>query len=212
MKTLFSENTSETIKKYFSIIPKSIPNTTTQGLSILNDNNGSSKVKNKDDNLAPLSVKSFDRKHKSEIGNDESKNTESKQTDNSFEFTVIDKSKSKLSNKEDYSSYVTFKILNNCGKFDSLTLANWKSLTQIIIGNNCCTKCKTFCISFCPKLRSLLIGESSFSSTQLDIQGNHWHEYYIIDCASLEEITIDRYSFNNSRYLSLKSVWNYAAS
>ena len=114
--------------------------------------------------------------------------------------------------KEDYSSYVTFKILNNCGKFDSLTLANWKSLTQIIIGSNCCTKCKTFCISFCPKLRSLLIGESSFSSTQLDIQGNHWHEYYIIDCASLEEITIDRYSFNNSRYLSLKSVWNYAAS
>ena len=63
-----------------------------------------------------------------------------------------------------------------------------------------------FCISSCPKLRSLLIGESSFSSAKLHVQSNHWHEYYLVDCDLLEEIVIGNNSFENSRYLTLESM------
>ena len=39
----------------------------------------------------------------------------------------------------------------------------WNSLENIIIGNKCCVKTDCFKIISCPRLKSIEIGESSFS-------------------------------------------------
>ena len=206
MEALFIENTSQTIKDYFNKNHESTIATSAQRSSLQGDSNESSKKRKRDGDTVPFNGKSTRRKQsdKQKDVTISSENTESKNENHSL--IINGKNEKEYSSIEDSLPCRAFIIKTKCGKFKSLTISKWDLLECIIIGEKCCASCTMFYIADCPKLKSIIIGQSSFSSAKLDIQGDFFILLLYIDCHKLEEISFGEYSFEKSQSLSLHSM------
>ena len=88
------------------------------------------------------------------------------------------------------------KLSNNC------TLKDWdvslfETLESIKIGDDCFASVHTFKIDGLNRLKSLEIGKNSFTQKKNDIGKNESKSFHILNCASLESILIDNYSFSD---------------
>lgn len=171
MEALFIENTSQAIKDYFYKSHESTIATSTQRSSLQGDSYESSKKRKQNDDTIPLNGKSTRRKQSDKQKDvTRSENTEPK--DDNHSLIINGENEKKYSSVEERLPYLAFIIEAKCGKFNSLTISQWNLLECVIIGNKCCTSCTMFYITSCPKLKSIIIGQSSFSSATLDIRGN----------------------------------------
>ena len=173
MEALFIENTSQAIKDYFYSSHESTIATSTQKSSLQGDSNESSKKRKQDDDTIPFNGKSTRRKQsdKQKDVTISSENTEQK--DDNHSLIINGENEKKYSSVEERLPYLAFIIEAKCGKFKSLTISIWKSLERVRIEDSCCSKCKNIYISRCPKLKSIIIGKSSFSSAELSILCMH---------------------------------------
>lgn len=169
MEALFIENTSQAIKDYFNKSNESTIATSAQKSSLQGDSNESFQNMYTQDCQNTVGEMTKNGQHNKEEGDTAIISTADQRNDGS-EF-VISEVKEKLPTAEDNPRYTTLRLLDNCGWFDNFNMGLWKSLTSILIGSNCCMRCKTFVVSSCPKLLSINIGESSFISAKLDIRG-----------------------------------------
>ena len=173
MEVLFIENTSQAIKDYFNKKHESTIATSAQRSSLQGDSNESSKKRKRDGDTVPFNGKSTRRKQ-SDKQKDVTTSSENTEPKDKYHSLIINGE-----NEKNYSSidnsipYHAFMIETKCGKFKSLTISKWDLLECIIIGDKCCASCTMFYIADCPKLKSIIIGQSSFSSAKLDIQGNY---------------------------------------
>ena len=174
MESLLIENTSQALKDYFYSSHESTIATSTQKSSLQGDSNESSKKRKQDDDTIPLNGKSTRRKQsdKQKDVTTSSENTEPK--DKYHSLIINGENEKKYSSIDNSLPYRAFIIEAKCGKFNSLTISQWNLLECVIIGNKCCTSCTMFYITSCPKLKSIIIGQSSFSSATLDIRGNYF--------------------------------------
>ena len=173
MEALFIENTSQAIKDYFNKKHESTIATSAQRSSLQGDSNESSKKRKRDGDTVPFNGKSTRRKQ-SDKQKDVTTSSENTEPKDKYHSLIINGE-----NEKNYSSidnsipYRAFIIEAKCGKFKSLTLSRWELLERVKIGDSCCSKCKNFYISTCPKLKSIIFGKSSFSSAELSILCKH---------------------------------------
>ena len=175
MESLFIENTSQTIKDYFNKSHESAATTTTQRTSnrVIFEHNSVQNMYTQDCQYTIDDMTNNGLQNNEEGGDTVITSTVDQRNDGS-EF-VISEAEEKLPTAEDNPRYTTLRLLDNCGWFDNFKMGLWKSLTSILIGSNCCMRCKTFVVSSCPKLLSINIGESSFISAKLDIRGIYYN-------------------------------------
>ena len=170
MEALFIENTSQAIKDYFNKSHESSAPTTAHRLSNRDNfvHNSSQKMDTSDyqytvDNMAN------NGQHNIEEGGDTAITTTTDQRDDGSEF-VISESEVELPTAEDNPTYTTLLIYDGCGIMNSLTLANWKLLTSIFIGDGCCLKCEMFCVNSCPELKMINIGDNTLIKAECVIE------------------------------------------
>lgn len=173
MEALFIENTSQAIKDYFKKKHESTASTTAQGSSPQGEDIESTQKKNKAQTHFSLFHKPKDsgRSDNQEDETLRSKNTES--ADDNYSLIINEKNEKKYSRIEGSSPCHTFIIESKCAKLKSLTISLWNMLERVKIEDSCCSKCKYLFMSACPKLKSIIIGQSSFSSAKLHIRGNY---------------------------------------
>ena len=94
-------------------------------------------------------------------------------------------------------------IQNGCGLFSSIEISLWQFLQDIHIGDDCCVKCTSFRVFSCDQLKTISIGDNSFSQSSFVIHGNILISISVIDCDHLESIHIGKKSFESSDFLLL---------
>ena len=94
-------------------------------------------------------------------------------------------------------------IQNGCGLFSSIEISLWQLLQDIHIGNDCCVKCTSFRVFSCDQLKTISIGDNSFSQARFMIQCCKMISILVIDCDRLESIHIGKKSFESSDFLLL---------
>ena len=174
MESLLIENTSQALKDYFYSSHESTIATSTQKSSLQGDSNESSKKRKQDDDTIPFNGKSTRRKQSDKQKDVTASSENTEQKDDNHSLIINGENEKKNSRIDDSLPYRAFIIEAKCGKLKSLTLSTWNLLERVKIGDSCCLKCKYLYISTCPKLKSIIIGQSSFSSATLDIRGNYF--------------------------------------
>ena len=84
---------------------------------------------------------------------------------------------------------------NSCNELKSLNLNEYRYLKSIEIGDDCFEKVELFYIDGLNELKSLKIGDNSF--TQQRDGNNQSRSFHILNCAKLKSIDIGRYSFSD---------------
>ena len=85
---------------------------------------------------------------------------------------------------------------------DSCVLVDWGIswfliLESIKIGNKCCKFVERFLITGLNRLKTIKIGNNSFTERQKWYGNVEWKSFLILDCESLESIQIGKYSFSD---------------
>ena len=207
MEALFIENTSQAIKDYFNKKHESTIATSAQKSSnrVIFEHKPSQNMYTQDCQYT-VDDMTNNGQHNNEEEGDTAITSTTDQRDDNHSLVINGENEKKYSRIDDSLPNRAFIIEAKCGKFKSLTISLWKSLERVRIDDSCCSKCKNVFIAFCPKLLSINIGKSSFSSAKLDIQGDFFIFLLYIDCHKLEEISFGEYSFGNSQSLSLHSM------
>lgn len=172
MEALFIENTSQAIKDYFNKKHESTIATSAQKLSsrVIFEHKPSQNMYTQDCQYTVDDMTNNGQHNNEEEGDTAITSTTDQRNDGS-EF-VISESEDKLPTAEDNPRYTTFSILDDCGWRNSLSLANWKFLTSIFIGNGCCLECEMFSVNSCPELKRIEIGNNSLIEAECVIERN----------------------------------------
>lgn len=95
---------------------------------------------------------------------------------------------------------------NSCSDLVSFEwLDLYTQLKQIIIGDNCCSRVKSFELRHLPLLEVLRIGDNSFTESPNGV-GKENKSFSIVDCSSLNTITIGCFSFSDFGEFNLEDV------
>ena len=78
-----------------------------------------------------------------------------------------------------------------------MNLSNLISLESIEISNNCFGSVKTFKIDGLNRLKTIKIGNNSFTQKKNYYGNDESKSFHILNCESLESIQIGRYSFSD---------------
>ena len=65
------------------------------------------------------------------------------------------------------------------------------------IGNNCFGSVQTFQIDRMNRLKTIKIGNNSFTQNRNSYGNDQWKSFHILNCESLESIQIGEYSFSD---------------
>lgn len=172
MEALFIENTSQTIKDYFNKSHESAATTTTQRTSnrVIFEHNSVQNMYTQDCQYTIDDMTNNGLQNNEEGGDTVITSTVDQRNDGS-EF-VISEAEVELPTSKDNPRYTTLRILDDCGWRNSLSLANWKFLTSIFIGNGCCLECEMFSVNSCPELKTIEIGNNSLIKAECVIERN----------------------------------------
>ena len=100
-----------------------------------------------------------------------------------------------------YGSHVTSINIPNNSYDDDYALLDFSRLCMvesIIIGDNCFGSVETFKIDGLKKLKTIKIGNNSFTQNKNHSgEDNGWTSFHILNCESLESIEIGEYSFSD---------------
>ena len=86
---------------------------------------------------------------------------------------------------------------NSCNDLNELNLNKFEWLESIQIGGDCFGSVQTFQIDGLTRLKSLKIGNNSFTQEKNGYRNDSSKSFHILNCESLENIDIDRYSFSD---------------
>ena len=88
------------------------------------------------------------------------------------------------------------KLTDNCVMVD-WGISWFLILESIEIGNQCCKFVETFLITGLNRLKTIIIGNNSFTERQKWYGNVEWKSFLILDCESLESIQIGEFSFSD---------------
>ena len=86
---------------------------------------------------------------------------------------------------------------NCCNDLNALDLNRFEWLRSIEIGNDCFGSVKTFKIDGLNRLKTIRIGQNSFTQKKNDLGNDESKSFHILNCESLESIEIGEYSFSD---------------
>ena len=86
---------------------------------------------------------------------------------------------------------------NSCNDLNALNLNQFKWLESIEIGDNCFKSVQTFKIDGLNRLKTIKIGNKSFTQKKNDEGNDESKSFHILNCESLESIQIGEYSFSD---------------
>ena len=85
----------------------------------------------------------------------------------------------------------------NNAEYTIFDFSRFTQVESIEIGNDCFRSVKTFKIDGLNRLKSLAIGENSFTQHKNDWGNDKSKSFHILNCESLESIQIGQYSFSD---------------
>ena len=88
-------------------------------------------------------------------------------------------------------------LSNGCNGLNELDLSRFKLLQSIEIGDECFGSVKTFKIEGLNRLKTIKIGNNSFTQTKNNAANDPSKSFHILNCESLESIEIGEYSFSD---------------
>ena len=88
-------------------------------------------------------------------------------------------------------------LSNGCNGLNELDLSRFKLLQSIEIGDECFGSMKTFQIDGLNRLKTIKIGNNSFTQKKNDAGNDESKSFHILNCESLESIEIGEYSFSD---------------
>ena len=91
-------------------------------------------------------------------------------------------------------------VSNNCGNENtaaSLYFTRFTQLKELVIGDNCFMNVDQLNLIGLSKLRSVVIGENSFTKKKNGFGKESNRRFYVKNCPSLRELRVGRYSFSD---------------
>ena len=107
-------------------------------------------------------------------------------------------STSDLASIESGVTHIT--VSNNCGNENtaaSLYFTRFTQLKELVIGDNCFMNVDQLNLIGLSKLRSVVIGENSFTRKKNGFGKESNRRFFVKNCPSLRELRVDRYSFSD---------------
>ena len=107
-------------------------------------------------------------------------------------------SMSDLTSIESGVTHIT--VSNNCGNENtaaSLYFTRFTQLKELVIGDNCFMNVDQLNLIGLSKLRSVVIGENSFTKKKNGFGKESNRRFYVKNCPSLRELRVGRYSFSD---------------
>ena len=107
-------------------------------------------------------------------------------------------SMSDLASIESGVTHIT--VNNNCGNENtaaSLYFTRFTQLKELVIGDNCFMNVDQLNLIGLSKLRSVVIGENSFTRKKNGFGRESNRRFFVKNCPSLRELRVDRYSFSD---------------
>ena len=107
-------------------------------------------------------------------------------------------SMSDLASIESGVTHIT--VNNNCGNENtaaSLYFTRFTQLKELVIGDNCFINVDQLNLIGLSKLRSVVIGENSFTRKKNGFGRESNRRFFVKNCPSLRELRVDRYSFSD---------------
>ena len=86
---------------------------------------------------------------------------------------------------------------NSCNDVNALDLSKFQCLRSIEIGNDCFGSVQTFKIDGLNQLKSIKIGNNSFTQKKNSYGNDKSKSFHILNCESLKSIEIGEYSFSD---------------
>ena len=86
---------------------------------------------------------------------------------------------------------------NACNDLNVLDLSKYKWLQSIDISSDCCGTVETFKISKLHRLKTIKIGNNSFTQAKNSTREDKSKSFHILNCESLESIQIGQFSFSD---------------
>ena len=86
---------------------------------------------------------------------------------------------------------------NRYNKLATLDIINKPFLQKIEIGDDCFGSVKTFKIDGLNRLKTIKIGDNSFTQKKRYFGNDSLKSFHILNCESMESIQIGEYSFND---------------
>ena len=86
---------------------------------------------------------------------------------------------------------------NCCNDLNALDLNRFKCLRSIEIGNDCFGSVQTFQIDGLNRLKTIKIGQNSFTQKKNDLGNDESKSFHILNCKLLESLEIGEYSFSD---------------
>ena len=86
---------------------------------------------------------------------------------------------------------------NSCNDLNELNLNQFEWLESIEIGDDCFGSVQTFKIDGLTRLKTIKFGNNSFTQEKNGYRNDSSKSFHILNCESLEDIDIDRYSFSD---------------
>ena len=100
-------------------------------------------------------------------------------------------------------------VNNNCGNENtaaSLYFTRFTQLKELVIGDNCFMNVDQLNLIGLSKLRSVVIGENSFTQHKNDAGEDPNRHFYLKNCPSLREMRIGCYSFSDYTVIDIENV------
>ena len=99
---------------------------------------------------------------------------------------------------------------NTCNEVivNEFSLSRYKLLRSVVIGSNCFRYVPELVIDGLHWLESIKIGSSSFCFSCNSITENHYRNFHLMNCQSLRELSIDRYSFSDYHIFEMNNLPN----
>lgn len=95
---------------------------------------------------------------------------------------------------------------NTCMELESFVWTDvYTQLKQLVVGNNCCPRVRSFELRNLPMLEVVRIGENSFTESP-NGEGDEGKTFSITNCRSLNTVTIGCFSFSDYGEFTLEDV------
>ena len=99
-------------------------------------------------------------------------------------------------------------VSNNCGNENTATSLYFTRFTQLkalVIGDDCFMNVDQLNLIGLSKLRSVVIGENSFTQHKNDAGNDPNRHFYLKNCPSLREMRIGCYSFSDYTVIDIEN-------
>ena len=116
-------------------------------------------------------------------------------------------SMSDLASIESGVTHIT--VSNNCGNENtaaSLYFTRFTQLKELVIGDNCFMNVDQLNLIGLSELRSVVIGENSFTTKKNGFGKEPKRQFYLKNCPSLRELKVGRYSFSDYTVCEIDNV------